>query len=140
LNDTILTSPRPRGGRGAHATEKVEPADREQLAESPVPMSRVLALFRPHRRTVALVTAIIVATSILSMASPFLLRAVIDVALPHQDVSLLLRAVGGMLAVTVVTQLLGVVQTWLTTTVGSPTTSAACKPSSRRRRPRSRAT
>jgi ATP-binding cassette, subfamily B, bacterial len=118
LNDTILTSPRPRGGRGAHATEKVEPADREQLAESPVPMSRVLALFRPHRRTVALVTAIIVATSILSMASPFLLRAVIDVALPHQDVSLLLRAVGGMLAVTVVTQLLGVVQTWLTTTVG----------------------
>jgi ATP-binding cassette, subfamily B, bacterial len=118
LNDTILTSPRPRGGRGAHATEKVDPADREQLAESPVPMSRVLALFRPHRRTVALVTAIIVATSILSMASPFLLRAVIDVALPHQDVSLLLRAVGGMLAVTVVTQLLGVVQTWLTTTVG----------------------
>jgi ATP-binding cassette subfamily B protein len=81
-------------------------------------MRRVLALFQPHRRPVAAVTAIIVAISVISMASPFLLRAVIDDALPHQDVSLLLWAVGGMLAVTVVTQLLGVVQTWLTTAVG----------------------
>src|SRR6188474_290328 len=103
LNDT--TTPRQRGGRGP---EKIDPADREQLAESPVPMRRVLALFGPHRRSVTLVTAIIVAISVISMASPFLLRAVIDDALPHQDVSLLLWAVGGMLAVTVVTQLLGV--------------------------------
>ena len=58
------------------------------------------------------------AISIISMAQPFLLRAVIDDALPHQDVALLLWAVGGMLAVTVATPLLGVVQTWLTTTVG----------------------
>ena len=97
---------------------KIDPADREQLAESPVPMRRVLALFGPHRRSVVLVTTIIVAISVISMASPFLLRTVIDDALPHQDVSLLLWAVGGMLAVTVVTQLLGVVQTWLTTAVG----------------------
>ena len=113
MNDTTTT--RQRGGRGP---EKIDPADREQLAESPVPMRRVLALFGPHRRSVALVTAIIVAISVISMASPFLLRTVIDDALPHQDVSLLLWAVGGMLAVTVVTQLLGVVQTWLTTAVG----------------------
>ena len=113
MNDT--TTPRQRGGRGP---EKIDPADREQLAESPVPMRRVLALFGPHRRSVAVVTAIIVAISVISMASPFLLRAVIDDALPHQNVSLLLWAVGGMLAVTVVTQLLGVVQTWLTTAVG----------------------
>ncbi|TQM57394.1 ABC transporter ATP-binding protein [Humibacillus xanthopallidus] len=126
MNDT--TSPvQPAGQRGAQgghggrfgrAPEKIDPADREQLAESPVPMRRVLALFSPHRRQVAAVTAIIVAISVISMASPFLLRAVIDDALPHQDVSLLLWAVGGMLAVTLVTQLLGVVQTWLTTGVG----------------------
>ncbi|MEO6999168.1 MAG: ABC transporter ATP-binding protein, partial [Terracoccus sp.] len=60
----------------------------------------------------------VVLISVISMASPFLLRAVIDDALPHQNVSLLLWAVGGMLAVTVITQLLGVVQTWLTTAVG----------------------
>ncbi|MGO4597734.1 ABC transporter ATP-binding protein [Terrabacter sp. 2RAF25] len=98
--------------------EKVDPNDRAQLAESPVPLARVARLFRPHSRVVAVVTAIIVATSVISMAQPFLLRAVIDDALPPQDVRLLLWAVGGMLAVTVVAQLLGVVQTWLTTTVG----------------------
>ncbi len=89
-----------------------------QLAESPVSLRRVVALFRPHRTPVAIVTLIIVAISIISMAQPFLLRAVIDEALPHQDVRLLLWAVGGMLAATVVTQLLGVVQTWMTTSVG----------------------
>ncbi|MFM6849533.1 MAG: ABC transporter ATP-binding protein [Terrabacter sp.] len=107
-----------REGRGDRPPEKIDPEDRAQLAESPVPMGRVARLFRPHARAVAAVTAIIVVISVISMAQPFLLRAVIDDALPHQDVRLLLWAVGGMLAVTVVTQLLGVVQTWLTTTVG----------------------
>ncbi|OFE15517.1 multidrug ABC transporter ATP-binding protein [Humibacillus sp. DSM 29435] len=97
---------------------KIDPRDRAQLDESPVSMRRVVALFRPHRRTVAIVTATVVLISVISMASPFLLRAVIDDALPHQNVSLLLWAVGGMLAVTVITSLLGVVQTWLTTAVG----------------------
>src|SRR5690606_30651297 len=51
-------------------------------------------------------------------ATPFLVRAVIDDAIPHQNVSLLLWAVGGMLAVTVASSLLSVVQTWISTTVG----------------------
>jgi ATP-binding cassette subfamily B protein len=106
------------GGRGGPGAQRVDPQDRAQLAESPVSVARVVDLFRPHRATVAIVTALIVATSVIAMAQPFLLRAVIDDALPHQDVPLLLWAVGGMLAVTVVTQLFGVVQTWLTTTVG----------------------
>lgn len=97
---------------------KVDPRDRAQLAESPVPVRRVTALFDGHGRTVSLVTVIIVVISVVSMAQPFLVRAVIDDALPHQDVRLLVWAVVGMLGVTVVTQLLGVVQTWLTTAVG----------------------
>ncbi|WP_323096112.1 ABC transporter ATP-binding protein [Intrasporangium sp. YIM S08009] len=92
--------------------------DRAQLDESPVSVRRVAALFRPHRATVAVVTALIVVVSVVSMAQPFLLRTVIDDALPHRDVRLLLLAVAGMLGVTVVSQLLGVVQTWLTTSVG----------------------
>src|SRR6478752_190769 len=116
MTDTTTTlGPTHRGGR---QPEKIDPQDRAQLAESPVSLRRVAGLFRPHTRTVAVVTAIIVAISVVSMAQPFLLRAVIDDALPHQDVRLLLWAVGGMLAVTVVSQLLGVVQTWLTTSVG----------------------
>ncbi len=52
------------------------------------------------------------------MASPFLLREVIDVALPRQDVGLLVWLVLGMVAVAAVTSVLGVVQTWISTTVG----------------------
>ena len=105
-----------------HATrrgpQRATAADRAQLDESPVSVRRVAALFRPHRVTVGVVTALIVVVSVVSMAQPFLLRTVIDDGLPHRDVRLLLLAVAGMLGVTVVSQLLGVVQTWLTTSVG----------------------
>ncbi len=52
------------------------------------------------------------------MASPFLLRAVIDDALPQQDLTLLVWLVVGMVAVAAVTAALGVVQTWISTSVG----------------------
>ena len=104
------------GGRGG--AMRVDPRDRAQLAETPVPVSRVLALFGPHRLRVAVVVAIIVVTSVVALAQPFLVREVVDVALPQQDSRLLLLAVGAMVAVAVVTQLLGVVQTWLSTQVG----------------------
>ncbi|MFL6080105.1 MAG: ABC transporter ATP-binding protein [Ornithinibacter sp.] len=97
---------------------RVDPRDRAQLAEAPVPLSRVLALFRAHRLRVAVVIGIIVVTSVVALAQPFLVREIVDVALPQQDSRLLLLAVGAMVAVAVVTQLLGVVQTWLSTQVG----------------------
>ncbi|MFD5179676.1 ABC transporter ATP-binding protein [Nocardia sp. NPDC058379] len=103
-----------RGGR----TRRPDPTDRAQLRESPVSPRRIAALFAPYRLRLALLTGLIVAASTISLASPFLLRAVIDDALPHQDIALLLWAVGGMLAVTVLTAVLGVGQTLISTTVG----------------------
>ncbi|MEO6413481.1 MAG: ABC transporter ATP-binding protein [Pedococcus sp.] len=93
-------------------------ADRQQLAESPVPLSRLAGLFRPHRWTISVVMALIVASSAISLAQPFLIRTVIDDALPHQDVRLLVLAVAGMLGVTIASSLLGVVQTWMSTGLG----------------------
>lgn len=106
-----------RGG-GSRGAAQINPADRAQLAESPVSIRRVLSLFGPHRAALAIVTAIIVATSIISMAQPFLVRAIIDDALPQQDVRLLALLAGGMVAVAATTSLLGVVQTWMSTEVG----------------------
>jgi ATP-binding cassette subfamily B protein len=106
-----------RGGRGSGAMT-IDPRDRAQLAETPVPLSRVVALFRPHRLRIAAVMALIVATSVVALAQPFLVREVVDTAIPQQDVRLLMLTVGGMVAVAAVTQLLGVVQTWLSTHVG----------------------
>ncbi|MEO5610531.1 MAG: ABC transporter ATP-binding protein [Ornithinibacter sp.] len=117
LTDARSPSPlRPSGGRGGAMT--IDPHDRAQLVDAPVPVPRVVALFRPHRGRVAVVMAIIAMTSVVSLAQPFLVREIVDVALPRQDVRLLLGAVGAIMAVAVVTQLLGVVQTWLATQVG----------------------
>ena len=95
-----------------------DPADKAQLERSPVRWSRVAALFRPYRWQLSVVVALIVASSTVALATPFLVRMVIDEALPHRDVRLLVLAVVGMLAVTVVTAVFGVGQTWLSTTVG----------------------
>ena len=46
------------GGRGGPMT--IDPRDRAQLADAPVPMSRVVALFRPHRVRISVVCALIV--------------------------------------------------------------------------------
>src|ERR687889_1326116 len=105
-------------GSGGRPGRSPDPADKAQLERSPVRWSRVAGLFRPYRWQLAVVMALIVASSTVALATPFLIRLLIDEAIPAQDVPLLLWAVGGMLAVTVVTAVLGVVQTWLSTTVG----------------------
>ncbi|WP_269163948.1 ABC transporter ATP-binding protein [Modestobacter sp. VKM Ac-2978] len=80
--------------------------------------SRVAGLFRPYRRQLATVVTLIVASSAIALATPFLIRLVIDEAIPEQDVPLLGWAVAGMVGVAAVTAVLGVLQTWLSTTVG----------------------
>ncbi|MEV4702048.1 ABC transporter ATP-binding protein [Actinoplanes sp. NPDC049316] len=90
----------------------------EKAQARTVSLRRIGRLFTAHRRQLAVVVAIIVASSVISMASPFLLREVIDVALPHRDLALLGWLVAGMVAVAAVTSALGVVQTWISTTVG----------------------
>ncbi|MFD6860107.1 ABC transporter ATP-binding protein [Rhodococcus sp. NPDC060090] len=113
-----MMQPPPGQGGGRGRGSKVDPKDIEQLKESPVSLRRIGALFAPYRWQITVVVALIVASSVISLANPFLVRAVIDDAIPHQNVSLLLWVVGGMLAVTVVSSLLGVAQTWISTTVG----------------------
>src|SRR6202043_2686938 len=52
------------------------------------------------------------------LASPFLLRAVIDTALPDKNLRLLAWLVIAMVAVAAITSAFGVVQTWISTKVG----------------------
>ncbi len=97
---------------------KIDPRDRAQLETAPVSLGRVLALFRGHEGDMLLVTVLIVATSVIGLGQPFLIREVVDVALPRHDVPVLLWSVGGMVGIAVVTQVLGVVQTWISATLG----------------------
>jgi ATP-binding cassette subfamily B protein len=91
----------------------------EQKAQARgVSLRRIGALFIPYRWQLAIVTAIIAASSIVGLASPFLLRAVIDTALPDRNLRLLIWLVLGMVAVAAVTSVFGVIQTWIATLVG----------------------
>jgi ATP-binding cassette subfamily B protein len=96
--------------------EKPTAAEKQQARE--VSLGRIAGLFAPYRWSVLGVVAIIVASSVVGLASPFLLRGVIDVALPDQDLRLLVWLTLGMVAVAAVTSVLGVVQTWVSTQVG----------------------
>ncbi len=79
---------------------------------------RIFPLFRPYRRRLALVFVLIVTSAGLGVVSPFLLREVLDVAIPEQRMSLLSALVAGMVGIAVVTGALGVWQTLLSNRVG----------------------
>jgi len=83
-----------------------------------VSLRRIGRLFTPYRWPLAVVTAIIVASSIVGLASPFLLRAVIDTALPDKNVRLLAWLVAAMVGVAAISAAFGVIQTWISTRVG----------------------
>jgi ATP-binding cassette subfamily B protein len=79
---------------------------------------RLLALFRPYRWQLGSVLALIAVSAGLGMISPFLLRAVLDQAIPEQNTRLLVALVVGMIGIAVATGALGVAQTLISNTVG----------------------
>ncbi|MFP5362388.1 MAG: ABC transporter ATP-binding protein [Thermoleophilia bacterium] len=66
----------------------------------------------------AAVLALIMLSAGLAMISPFLLRAVLDQAIPEGDTTLLAWLVAGMVAISIATGALSVGQTWLSNLVG----------------------
>ena len=111
----------PGGGRGpggSRGPAKLNPADKKQLQQHPVSGRRIAALFAPHKGTIAVVVLLITASSVVNLAQPFLVRGVIDSALPRQDTRLLAILTAAMVLVAAVTAAIGVVQTWLATSMG----------------------
>ncbi|MGH2878731.1 MAG: ABC transporter ATP-binding protein [Solirubrobacteraceae bacterium] len=81
-------------------------------------MRRIGSLFGPYRlRLSGLLTLIFIAAG-LGVISPFLLREVIDKAIPEHNVALLSALVGGMIALSILGGVIGVAQTWISNQVG----------------------
>ena len=78
----------------------------------------ILAFFRPYRAAVALVLVTIVITSFLGIINPYLLKLLIDEAIPRRDFSLLNLFVGLMILVPIVSGLIGIGQTYLNNVIG----------------------
>jgi ATP-binding cassette, subfamily B, bacterial len=105
----------PAAGRG-RGPRTVTAAEKAQARG--VSLRRIGQLFTPYRWPLAIVTGIIVASSVVGLASPFLLRAVIDTALPDKNVRLLAWLVAAMVGVAALSAAFGVIQTWISTRVG----------------------
>ncbi|HYZ29470.1 MAG TPA: ABC transporter ATP-binding protein, partial [Thermoleophilaceae bacterium] len=91
---------------------------RPEGATGPRPVGRVARLFHPYRRPLLGLLGLILVSAGLGMVSPFLLREVLDKAIPQRDTGLLTALVAGMVAIPVVTGALSIGQTWLSNRVG----------------------
>ena len=79
---------------GAHAPDDTPPGPHPaaSIRSSPAQVRRILRLFRPYRGRLALVGLLVGASSLVSVASPFLLREILDVAIPEGRTGLLTPA------------------------------------------------
>ncbi|MGW8326678.1 ABC transporter ATP-binding protein [Streptomyces sp. NPDC055897] len=94
------------------------PPPRGSEPQEPAQIRRILGLFRPYRGRLAVVGLLVAASSLVSVASPFLLREILDVAIPQNRTGLLSLLALGMIATAVVNSVFGVLQTLISTTVG----------------------
>jgi ATP-binding cassette, subfamily B, bacterial len=84
----------------------------------PIEWRRIGRLFVPYIKQEALVLTCIAATSLMGLVPPILTMKIIDVAIPQKDFRLLCILVGSMVAVALVSGMVGVVQGFLNSLVG----------------------
>jgi len=81
-------------------------------------LRRVLAYAGPYRGRLALVLSTILVISLLSLAPPLLMRALIDTAIPRGDMGLVTLLGLGMVGVPLINGVIGVVQRWASASMG----------------------
>src|SRR5262245_14970078 len=81
-------------------------------------LRRIVSFFRPYRLQVGVVVVAILATSLLGLVNPYLLKLLIDDALPSRDFGKLNLYVGLMIVLPILTGLIGVGQSYLNNAVG----------------------
>ncbi|MFG2352688.1 ABC transporter ATP-binding protein [Streptomyces sp. NPDC048521] len=86
--------------------------------EQPRQVRRILKLFHPYRGRLAIVGLLVGASSLVSVATPFLLKETLDVAIPQGRTGLLSLLALGMILSAVLSSVFGVLQTLISTTVG----------------------
>ncbi len=110
------------GGRGTFGRGGDPDAKRpEDPALRRANTRRIVALFRPYRRSLSLLLGLIAVSAAISMIPAFLLRELLDnvfAAGTDVDTGELDFLVAGMIAIPIVTGIIGVGQTWLSNRIG----------------------
>jgi ATP-binding cassette, subfamily B, bacterial len=103
------------GARGSRQGPELRPED---IPSTPVSLRRIGKLFGPYRARLSGLLALIFLAAGLGVISPFLLREILDTAYPKHDTTLLSELVLGMIALSVITSVIGVAQTLISNQVG----------------------
>ena len=108
------------GGGGGSGRRSQQPPELrpEDTPDRQVSLRRIARLFIPYRLRLGLLLGLIVIGSILSVASPFLLREAINKGILEHDLELLTWMVAGMIALAVINGVLSVAQTLISNQVG----------------------
>ncbi|MFL5769532.1 MAG: ABC transporter ATP-binding protein [Chloroflexota bacterium] len=101
-----------RGFGGAGPVEKVPKERRGRTVR------RMLGFFRPYRAKISVVLVAILATSLIGLINPLLLKLLIDVAIPQENWFLLNVFVGLMIMLPIISGLIGVGQSYLNNVIG----------------------
>ncbi len=105
------------GGSGRSGRRRGEPPPLMDPERQRDP-HRIMALFAPYRLRLTAVIVLIVFSSALGIISPFLLRAVLDTALPDHNGKLLTELVLGMIGISIATAAITVWQTYISNVIG----------------------
>ncbi len=115
----------PPGGRGAFGRggPLSSGGDEGGLPQRPTGaalplLRRAAGFFRPYRGRLGAIGIAILASSILGLANPYLLKLLIDEAIPRRDIGLLAIYAGAMLVIPIINGAIGLGQSWLTAAVG----------------------
>jgi ATP-binding cassette, subfamily B, bacterial len=115
----MSAQPFSQGHAGGGGRRSREPELRpEDIPSTPVSLRRIARLFHPYRARLGLLLGLIFLSAGLGVISPFLLREFINVAYPQHDTKLVIELVAGMIALSVITSVIGVAQTWISNQVG----------------------
>lgn len=90
----------------------------EDIPSEPVSLRRIASLFRPYRARLTGLLSLICLAAGLGVVNPFLLRGIIDTAYPDKNTTLLTALVLAMIALSVITGVIGVAQTLISNQVG----------------------
>jgi ATP-binding cassette, subfamily B, bacterial len=105
-------------GRRSQQPPELRPEDIPGAGGPQTSLRRIARLFIPYRLRLGLLLGLIVIGSILSVASPFLLREAINKGILEHDLELLTWMVAGMIALAVINGVLSVAQTLISNQVG----------------------
>lgn len=118
------------GGRGGGFRGVDEAAQKKLNAQAPeIPHlgARIMAMFRPYIGRIVLTAIMVIAGAAIGVIPPLIVQQIFDQALfptggGGVDLGLLWRLVAAMIGLFLLSAVLGVAQTWLTSTVGNEVT------------------